>query len=336
MVGCPRAGLPGYTLTSLLPRSWLSSDRWRRAAGITSSTPSGSMAREVRGGTVARPAALSVNALSSASMTSRGVSTRSRSARERMSTLACVTRARRDLGAANHALDARLQHHLAALVQDTVGVRHDAAIRFSGLTLFHHLDLDPHGVAFEYGRDHADLPTQPGHTGAVDETGLHDEPFGERERQRPRRGPPPEDGFLLNELHVHEEWLRETALVHEVDDVGLGHRTRQRVIPSPDRVLLEGQSASQHVGPSSFGYPVTRSGARSLAKIGPTDVGILAQLGGAAGQHDRAGLQHVAAMGDLERHRRVLLDQQNGRALSVDVHDRREDLLDEHRCQAHA
>src|SRR5882672_10251222 len=74
----------------------------------------------------------------------------------------------------------------------------------------------------------------------------------------------------------------------------------------------------------------------SLAQIGAADVGILSQLGCAARERDGARLQHVAAVGDLERHRRVLLDEENGRALTVDVLDRREDLLDEHRRQAHA
>src|SRR5262249_42588154 len=145
------------------------------------------MAREVRDGTVARPAALSANALSSASMTSRGVSTRSRSARERISTLARVTGARRDLRAANHALDARLQDHLTTLVEHPVSVRHDAAIRLPGLALVHHLDLDPHRVTLEDGGDDTDLAAQPGHPRAVDETGLHHQPFRDT---APQRSPP--------------------------------------------------------------------------------------------------------------------------------------------------
>src|SRR5437899_1294200 len=220
MVGSPRPRLPAYTLTSLLPRSWSAPDSGRSAAGITSNTPSGSTARAVRGGTSARPAALSANAFASAATTSRGVSTRSRSARERISTLAGVTRARRDLGAADHALDARLQHHLAPLVEHAVGVHHDAAIRLLGLALVHHLDLDPHRVALEDRSDHADLAAQPGHARAVDEAGVHDQALGQREGQRSRRGPPAEDGFLPNELHVHEERLGEATLDHEVDDVG--------------------------------------------------------------------------------------------------------------------
>src|SRR5438094_151348 len=157
------------------------------------------------------------------------------------------------LGAANHALDARLQHHLAPLVEHAVGVRHDAAIRLLGLALVHHLDLDPDRVALEDRSDHADLAAQPGHARPVDESGLHDQALGQREGQRSRRGPPAEDGFLLNELHVHEERLGEATLVHEVDDVGLGHRAAQRVIPRPDGVLLERQSASQHVAPPRYG-----------------------------------------------------------------------------------
>src|SRR5256884_985572 len=253
MVGRPRPRLPAYTLTSLLPRSWSSPDSGRSAAGITSNTPSGSTARAVRGGTSARPAALSANAFSSAATTSRGVSTRSRSARERISTLAGVTRARRELDAANHALDARLQHHLAPLVEHAVGVRHDAAIRLLGLALVHHLDLDPHRVALEDRSDHADLAAQPRHARAVDEAGLHDQALGQPEGQRCRRGPAAADGFPLTDAPVHEERLGEATLVHEVDDVGLGHRAAQRAIPRPDGVLLERQSASQHVAPPRYG-----------------------------------------------------------------------------------
>ena len=52
---------------------------------------------------------------------------------------------------------------------------------------------------------------------------------------------------------------------------------------------------------------------------------------GVVGQHDLAGLEHVAALGDLERVVRVLLDQQDRRALRVDLADRLVDLVDDHR-----
>ena len=53
------------------------------------------------------------------------------------------------------------------------------------------------------------------------------------------------------------------------------------------------------------------------------------------GQHDLAGLEHVAALGDVEREVRVLLDQQDRRALLVDLGDRLVDALDEDRRDAH-
>ena len=53
------------------------------------------------------------------------------------------------------------------------------------------------------------------------------------------------------------------------------------------------------------------------------------------GERDLAGLEDVAVVGDLERHRRVLLDQEDGRPLLVDVDDHLEDALDEHRREPH-
>ena len=40
------------------------------------------------------------------------------------------------------------------------------------------------------------------------------------------------------------------------------------------------------------------------------------------GERDRPGLEHVAAVGDVERHQRVLLDEQDRRPLLVDLDDR--------------
>src|SRR5580765_1405668 len=48
-----------------------------------------------------------------------------------------------------------------------------------------------------------------------------------------------------------------------------------------------------------------------------------------------AGLEHVATARHLERHHRVLLDEQDGRALLVDLDDRLEDPLDEDRGEPH-
>ena len=50
---------------------------------------------------------------------------------------------------------------------------------------------------------------------------------------------------------------------------------------------------------------------------------------------DLAGLKHVAAVGDLEGHAGVLLDEEDRRALPVHLLDDREHLLDEDRGQTH-
>src|SRR5258708_4641619 len=74
---------------------------------------------------------------------------------------------------------------------------------------------------------------------------------------------------------------------------------------------------------------------RSLdAEVRALDVGRAEQLLAGAGLHDRPGLEHIAAVGDLERLRRVLLDQEDGDALRVDLAHDLEDRLDEDRREA--
>src|SRR3990172_4395410 len=76
-------------------------------------------------------------------------------------------------------------------------------------------------------------------------------------------------------------------------------------------------------------------GCLAFPQVGPAALRVFLEIGGRAGEDDGAGLQHVAAMGDRERHGGVLLDQQNRGALAVDVSDRLEDLLHEHGGQPH-
>src|SRR5437764_10642015 len=49
---------------------------------------------------------------------------------------------------------------------------------------------------------------------------------------------------------------------------------------------------------------------------------------------DLAGLEDIAVIGDRERHRRVLLDEENGHALFVDFRNDVEDDLDDLRGKA--
>ena len=49
-------------------------------------------------------------------------------------------------------------------------------------------------------------------------------------------------------------------------------------------------------------------------QVGALDLGVVAQDVGVVGQHDAAGLQHVAALGDVERVVGVLLDEQDRHA----------------------
>src|SRR3954451_5368703 len=71
------------------------------------------------------------------------------------------------------------------------------------------------------------------------------------------------------------------------------------------------------------------------AEVGVLHRRIVQQLRAGAGFDDPAGLQHVRPVRPGQCLLRVLLDQQDGRALLVDFHDDVEDLLDQHRRQAH-
>ena len=71
----------------------------------------------------------------------------------------------------------------------------------------------------------------------------------------------------MNSGSVKPHW------VHEVDDVGLGHRAGQRAVHVADLVLLEGRSLASHGGSSVSGL---------LAQVRAADFGVLAQLGGGA------------------------------------------------------
>src|SRR5215207_8477426 len=72
-----------------------------------------------------------------------------------------------------------------------------------------------------------------------------------------------------------------------------------------------------------------------LPQVRLADLRVLAQLLGWGGVDDGARLEDVAAGGDLERHVRVLLDEEDRGALLVYLLDDVEDPLDEHGRQAH-
>src|SRR5437667_8172 len=78
------------------------------------------------------------------------------------------------------------------------------------------------------------------------------------------------------------------------------------------------------------------SRASLLTQVGPADLRVVGQLGRGSRERDRAGLEDVAPVRDRQRHRRVLLHEQDRRPLPVDVGDRVEDLLDEDRGEPHA
>src|SRR5262249_45879523 len=72
-----------------------------------------------------------------------------------------------------------------------------------------------------------------------------------------------------------------------------------------------------------------------LAEVGLAHEVRPQKLSGRGLQHDASGLHHVAAVRNAERHPRVLFDEQDCRALTVDVLDDAKDRLDQDRCQPH-
>src|SRR4051794_36212030 len=73
------------------------------------------------------------------------------------------------------------------------------------------------------------------------------------------------------------------------------------------------------------------SGRDLLAEVGRTDPVVGEQLLARAGEHDLAGLQDVAAAGQPQGLGGVLLDDQHGDSLGVDLPDDVEDLPDDQR-----
>src|SRR5207302_1747429 len=83
------------------------------------------------------------------------------------------------------------------------------------------------------------------------------------------------------------------------------------------------------------GHAAESRKARSLdAEVGALDVGRAEQLLARSGLDDRTGLEDIRAVRDLERLRRVLLDEEDRDALRVDLTDDLEDGLDEDRREA--
>src|SRR5215469_7853746 len=73
----------------------------------------------------------------------------------------------------------------------------------------------------------------------------------------------------------------------------------------------------------------------STAQIEFADVIIVKKVCRFAGQSDPAGFQGVGAVRNLERHSRILLDQDNTDSLvTVDFHDRASDIANDFRSQS--
>src|SRR3989440_7103633 len=104
--------------------------------------------------------------------------------------------------------------------------------------------------------------------------------------------------------------------------------------PGPEGAAWEGahETSTSTIAPATQPRPRRTIGLD--AEIRPLNVGAFEEHLGRAFLDDAPGLQHVAAIGDGEGLGGVLLDQQDGRALAVDVTNDVEDLVDEDRRQS--
>ena len=90
--------------------------------------------------------------------------------------------------------------------------------------------------------------------------------------------------------------------------------------PPPDKAHLRVTDAG--AGIPFFSSSTLQLFNSSAAQIGATHTVVVGERSRIAAHGNAAGLQHVGTVGDLERHFRVLLDQQNGRAGAVQLpHD---------------
>src|SRR3954453_1103842 len=90
----------------------------------------------------------------------------------------------------------------------------------------------------------------------------------------------------------------------------------------------------QHQG-GHRGEPLDHLPPSGLAEIRLADALVVCEARGGVRQCDAPGLEHVAAVGDLERRAGVLLHQQDRRPVLVDLLDDLEDLVDQDRREAH-
>src|SRR5262245_16080725 len=92
-------------------------------------------------------------------------------------------------------------------------------------------------------------------------------------------------------------------------------RSSSTVSP-PNRRLRFSTSSSAIPPPAAAVLPdvavAAALSAAHLAEIELLNVGMALKAGGIAVEHDAAVLQNVAVVGDLQRHRRALLDQHHG------------------------
>src|SRR5690349_15713713 len=95
-----------------------------------------------------------------------------------------------------------------------------------------------------------------------------------------------------------------------------------------------------HIGPPLLATRYSLLATRYLsldgpAEIGAFDLGMAQQVGAGTVQHDLAAFEDIGIIGHGQRLEGVLLDQQDGAALGVQLADQVEDLAHQQRGQAH-
>src|SRR5499426_3591423 len=118
---------------------------------------------------------------------------------------------------------------------------------------------------------------------------------------------------------------------------GTANDTPSRTLRPPKRSVRRSTASSAIPPPAAAILLHVAIGAArpaNLAEVELLDVAVLAQPLGAAVEHDATVLHHVGIVGDVERKRRALIDQQDGEIeLAPDLGQAAQQILHDHRRQ---
>jgi len=116
-------------------------------------------------------------------------------------------------------------HRFAALIFHPLTISNDtAAARRHGFFV-EHFDFDLDRIVYLDGSEQAHLiQTREGHSGSVDQSGLHSESFGHAERQTAGSDALAVESLRANKFEIQEQWFGEADQVNKRKNVMFGDR----------------------------------------------------------------------------------------------------------------